>query len=295
MFKPYSKANFKTLFTDAKTTAKTNNAQIIELETVNANPSGNHQHKLLESALDTQTYSFTYGFDKLSEESRDSVAVLRDKDGIFDPHDNFARIAKNTNDHFVKKDENANDQHNTPKYPKFDVQGHSGNNKLLQLEGDKFVVKFAKCFDIPAEFVIRVMLQAYSKLNEGGCHQDDTARLRVLISITDLDDGCIDWSCGYMKDKQDETKVMFRQSYKPGVTVSIFGDVSKRNDVWKSGPDCDRNTTNGYHRGKGTNRLVFWFEVDADEMLANGYNTLNMTPANIDKFIALLLGSQSSS
>ena len=144
----------------------------------------------------------------------------------------------------------------------------------------------------------RLMLQAYLESNEGGSHQDDTARLRVLISITDRDNGGIDWTRGRLTDKQDETKVMFRQSYKPGVTVSVFGDVSKKNNVWrKPGPDCDRNTTNGYHRGKGTNRLVFWFEVGADDMVAssNHGNTLSITPAKIDNFIALLLGGQSSS
>ena len=38
MFKSYSRENFTILYKDAVTIAKTNNAQIIEIETVNANP-----------------------------------------------------------------------------------------------------------------------------------------------------------------------------------------------------------------------------------------------------------------
>ena len=97
------------------------------------------------------------------------------------------------------------------------------------------------------------------------------------------------WQTNRQTDKQDETKVMFRHVYKPGVTVTLFGDVSKRNDVWKSsGADHGRNETNAHHRGKGTNRLVFWFEVDADEMASDGIK-LEITPSKINDFIALLL------
>jgi len=80
--------------------------------------------------------------------------------------------------------------------------------------------------------------------------------------------------------------------YKPGVTISIFGDVSKKNIVWESSDaDVGRKKTNAHHRGKGTDRLVFWFEVDADEMARKDIK-LRITLAHIDNFIALLLGGQ---
>ena len=75
--------------------------------------------------------------------------------------------------------------------------------------------------------------------------------------------GAVFWA---LKQGGQDIDPLLIQQCPPGVTVTILGDVSKLNIVWKSTGD-KRNLLKATHSGLGLNCLVCWFEVDIDVMV----------------------------
>ena len=85
--------------------------------------------------------------------------------------------------------------------------------------------------------------------------------------MTEEKGGAVYWAL--ITGEQDIHPLLIQQC-PPGVTVTIMGDVSKLNTVWKSTGET-RNPLNATHSGRGLNRLVCWFEVDLDAMVEKNW------------------------
>jgi len=180
-FKSFSEVNFNNLCHDLKNKVNVmDNATFNNTETmVNFDPT-NKRHLELKSVVSKQTFSCTIPVTNALSE----LLALYSTDGKFDPERFFETFMRNCNP--------LAEIQLGVSYKKADISGFSKNNYQLQARGNEFLIKLANCIGITEQdIVVRSMIQAMGGSGkEMNFHRDDTALLRVLVSVTE-EKGCI--------------------------------------------------------------------------------------------------------